>query len=31
MGYLDYHRQTLRMKAEGLDQAQLASASRPRP
>jgi uncharacterized damage-inducible protein DinB len=29
MGYLNYHRQTLRMKAEGLDQEQLARTLDP--
>jgi len=29
MGYLNYHRQTLRMKAEGLDQNQLARTLAP--
>ena len=29
LGYLDYHRQTLRMKTDGLDQAQLSSRLAP--
>ena len=29
LGYLNYHRQTLKMKAEGLDQAQLARTLAP--